>query len=248
MTTVLSLGQLSVVKQALPRRQAGPRHRCGVDVVHGSAASGPRSGLRPRERIRRPPRHGSVVRQSEHLVANGESGRPESQRGDHPRHLLAGDDRGPLMTGPAGPGWASPGSLCVMLRNAATLTSTSQNIGLGSGASSKASPLMRRLVRGCGWPSSSVSFGVEMMCCLTPPPTTQPARTSGGAVTPGARCLVGGARADATKGQRRHDHPIRARARPAGRAVAEVRRLGRGRGGRGPACRAGGRGPGAGGT
>ena len=31
----LPLGQLSVVKQGLPRRQAGPRHRRGVDVVDG---------------------------------------------------------------------------------------------------------------------------------------------------------------------------------------------------------------------
>jgi hypothetical protein len=97
----LPLGQLSVVEQGLPCRQAGPRHRRGVDVVDGLRLRGQVTGL-----------HGDVlggravtelVGQPEHLVADGDPGRPESQHGDHPRYLVAGDDRGPPMTGPAGP-------------------------------------------------------------------------------------------------------------------------------------------------
>jgi hypothetical protein len=45
MTTVCPFGQLSVVEQGLPRRQAGPRHRRGVDVVEGLRLGGHVTGF-----------------------------------------------------------------------------------------------------------------------------------------------------------------------------------------------------------
>ena len=97
----LPLGQPSVVEQGLPRRQAGPRHRRGLDVVDGLRLRGHVTGL-----------DGDVlggrrvpvgVGQPEHLVADGDPGRSHSQRGDHSGHLLPGDDQVPLVTVPAGP-------------------------------------------------------------------------------------------------------------------------------------------------
>jgi hypothetical protein len=97
----LSPGQVSVVEQGLPRGQAGPRHRRGVHVVGGARLAGHVARL-----------HGHVlggravaelVGQPEHLVADGDAGRPVSQRSDDSGHLVAGDDRGPLVTGAAGP-------------------------------------------------------------------------------------------------------------------------------------------------
>jgi hypothetical protein len=97
----LPLGQLPVVEQGLPRGQAGPRHRRGVDMVHGLWLPGQVAGL-----------DGDVlggrrvpvgVGQPEHLVADGDPGRAYAQRGDHPGYLLAGDDRIPRVTVPVGP-------------------------------------------------------------------------------------------------------------------------------------------------
>ena len=86
----LSLGQLSVVEQRLPRRQAGPRHRCGVDMVGSLRLRGQVTGLDGNVLGGRPVT--PLVGQPEHLVADGESGRAQSQRGDDPRHLGPGDN------------------------------------------------------------------------------------------------------------------------------------------------------------
>ena len=102
-----------MVEQGLPCRQAGPRHRRGVDVVDGARLRGHVTGLDGDVLGGRPVTE--LVGQPEHLVADGEAGRPVAQRGDDPRHLVAGDDRGPPVTGPAGP----DGPVQLVVRDAA---------------------------------------------------------------------------------------------------------------------------------
>src|SRR3984885_8928741 len=103
-------------------------------------------------------------------------------------------------------------SLCVM-PHAATLTSTSQNMGLGSGASSKTSPLMPvgSWVR-MAFIVSPLSDGDSVLAArrcplddvLFPPVRRQSPPGCQAAARPHtrARCFVGGVRADATKGSR----------------------------------------------
>jgi hypothetical protein len=109
----LPLGQLSVVEQGLPRRQAGPRHRCRVDVVEGAWLRGHVTGLDGDVLGGRPV--AELIGQPVHLVADSDSGSPVAQRGDDSRHLVPGDDRGPRMTGPAGP----DGPVQLVVRDAA---------------------------------------------------------------------------------------------------------------------------------
>src|ERR1700733_6144271 len=103
-------------------------------------------------------------------------------------------------------------SLCVM-PHAATLTSTSQNMGLGSGASSKTSPLMPvgswvRMAFIVSPLSDGDSVPAPRRCplddVLLPPVRRQSPPGCQAAPRPHsrARCFVGGVRADAIKGSR----------------------------------------------
>jgi hypothetical protein len=71
----LPLGQLPVVEQALPRRQARPRYRRGVHVVHGPRLPGHVTGFDGDVLSGRPVTE--LVGQPEHLIADAEPAGPE---------------------------------------------------------------------------------------------------------------------------------------------------------------------------
>ena len=93
--------QLGAIEQGLPGGEAGPGQRRGVDVVDLARFRSQVASLDSHVIGGRPVTE--LIGRAKHLVTDGDAGRPETESGDHPGDLVAGDDRLAEMTGPAGP-------------------------------------------------------------------------------------------------------------------------------------------------